>query len=160
MGALTLRRLTTQRLDAYYARLARDQGLSPATPATVRHLHALVRGALAQAVKWGWMPTNVAATASPPRLRKREITPPAMTDTRALLDAADEHDIEFGALLGISRTLAYQLARQYEATGGTEGLPVIRLGSSCLRVPRGALMELAHTGRVVTLPTIADCGAD
>ena len=67
---------------------------------------------------------------------------------------------EAASVLGISRTLAYQLARQYEATGGTEGLPVIRLGSSCLRVPRCALMELAHTGRVVTLPTIADHGAD
>ena len=43
---------------------------------------------------------------------------------------------EAASLLGISRTLAYQLARQYEATGGTEGLPVIQLGSSCLRVLR------------------------
>ena len=67
---------------------------------------------------------------------------------------------EAASVLGIGRTLAYQLAHQYEATGGTEGLPVIRLGSSCLRVPRWALMELAHTGRVVTLPTIADHGAD
>ena len=67
---------------------------------------------------------------------------------------------EAASVLGVSRTLAYQLARHYEATGGTEGLPVIRLGSSCLRVPRWALMELAHTGRVLTLPTIADHGAD
>ena len=111
LGALTLRRLTTQRLDVYYAGLARDQGLSPAT---VRHLHALVRGALAQAVKWGWIPTNAAATASPPRPRKREITPPAMTDTRALLDAADEHDVEFGALLSV---LAATGARRGEACG-------------------------------------------
>ena len=60
----------------------------------------------------------------------------------AVTEAAD--------LLGIGRTLAYELVRRYEASGGREGLPVIRVGG-CLRVPRWALMELVHTGRVVTL---------
>ena len=58
---------------------------------------------------------------------------------------------EAAAVLGIGRTLAYQLVRQYEASNGREGLPVIRLGASVLRVPRWALMELALTGRVVSL---------
>lgn len=52
--------------------------------------------------------------------------------------------------LRIGRTLAYQLARQYLATDEREGLPVIRVGTN-LRVPRWALVELAHTGRVVSL---------
>lgn len=54
-------------------------------------------------------------------------------------------------VLRIGRSLGYQLAREYLASGGTSGLPVIRLGSQCLRVPRWALMELATTGRVVRL---------
>ena len=58
---------------------------------------------------------------------------------------------EAAAVLGIGRTLAYQLVRQYEASDGREGLPAIRLGASVLRVPRWALMELALTGRVVSL---------
>ena len=52
--------------------------------------------------------------------------------------------------LRIGRTLAYQLAHQYLATGGREGLPVIRVGGN-LRVPMWALIELAQTGRVVSL---------
>jgi len=52
--------------------------------------------------------------------------------------------------LRIGRTLAYQLARQYLATGEREGLPVIRVGTN-LRVPRWALVELVHTGRTVSL---------
>ena len=52
--------------------------------------------------------------------------------------------------LRIGRTLAYQLARQYLATGGREGLPVIRVGAN-LRVPRWALLELLHNGCVVSL---------
>lgn len=57
---------------------------------------------------------------------------------------------EAAGVLRIGRSLAYQLARQYDATGGVSGLPVIRLGG-CLRVPRWALVELALTGRVVRL---------
>ena len=53
-------------------------------------------------------------------------------------------------MLRIGRSLAYQLAGEYDATGGVSGLPVIRLGG-CLRVPRWALLELALTGRVVRL---------
>mgnify|MGYP001822932513 CR=1 FL=1 len=58
---------------------------------------------------------------------------------------------EATGVLRIGRSLGYQLAREYLASGGTSGLPVIRLGSQCLRVPRWALMELATTGRVVRL---------
>ena len=61
---------------------------------------------------------------------------------------------EAAGVLRIGRSLAYQLAGQYDATGGVAGLPVIRLGG-CLRVPRWALVELALTGRVVRL-----CDAD
>ena len=111
LGTLPLRRVTTQRLDAYYAVLTRQHGLSPAT---IRHVHAVLRGALGQAVKWGWLPSNPAVSASPPRLRKREITPPALTDTRALLDAADDYDADFGALL---RVLAATGARRGEVCG-------------------------------------------
>ena len=48
---------------------------------------------------------------------------------------------EAAAYLRISRTLGYQLARQYRTTDGLEGLPVIRLGR-CLRVPRRDLAKL------------------
>jgi len=57
---------------------------------------------------------------------------------------------EAASVLRIGRSLAYDLARQYEASEGRAGLPVLRLGS-CLRVPRWALAELVATGRVVRL---------
>lgn len=57
---------------------------------------------------------------------------------------------EAARVLRVGRSLAYQLAREYEASGGVSGLPVIRLGG-CLRVPRWALLELALAGRVVQL---------
>ena len=111
LGGVPLRRVTTQRLDAFYASLARDRQLSPAS---IRHVHAVLRGALGQAVRWGWIPANPAASASPPKLRRHEITPPAIHDTLALLIAAEEQDASFGALL---RVLAATGARRGEMCG-------------------------------------------
>jgi excisionase family DNA binding protein len=48
---------------------------------------------------------------------------------------------EAAAVLRIGRGAAYALARQYLATDGREGLPVVRLGRS-LRVPRAKLLGL------------------
>jgi integrase len=111
LGKLPLRRVTTQRLDTYYGTLVRERGFAPAS---VRHVHAVIRGALGQAVRWGWIPTNPAANASPPKVRRREINPPALGDARALLAAADDHDPDFGALI---RVLAATGARRGEVCG-------------------------------------------
>jgi hypothetical protein len=51
--------------------------------------------------------------------------------------------------LHIGRTLAYQQAELYLATGGSDGIPTIKIGN-CLRVPRPGLLTLAFTGRVVS----------
>jgi hypothetical protein len=48
---------------------------------------------------------------------------------------------EAGALLRIGRTKAYAMAKQWRATGGEAGLPVIDLGH-VLRVPRRALEDM------------------
>ncbi len=57
---------------------------------------------------------------------------------------------EAARVLRIGRSLAYQLAQDYDSSGELSGLPVIRIGN-CLRVPRWALAELVSTGRVVRL---------
>ena len=64
---------------------------------------------------------------------------------------------EAAQFLRIGRSLGYQLAAEYAASGGISGLPSIRVGG-CLRVPWWALLELALTGRVVRLcdVTLAD----
>lgn len=60
-------------------------------------------------------------------------------------DPTDEPEVltveEAAAILRIGRSCAYALARQYRATGGREGLPVIKLGRH-LRVPRNGLTRL------------------
>lgn len=48
---------------------------------------------------------------------------------------------EAARVLRIGRNNAYALAREWLATGGARGLPVVKLGRS-LRVPRAALQRL------------------
>jgi len=68
---------------------------------------------------------------------------------------SEEHPLltmrEATKILRIGRSLGYQLAHEYLTSGGTSGLPVLRFGEKCYRVPRWALMELVATGRVVRL---------
>ena len=76
-----------------------------------------------------------------------------MVPSNLMIDAAECPLLtvdEAARVLRIGRSRAYQLANEYLATGGTAGMPVIRLGG-CLRVPRWALLELALAGRVVRL---------
>ena len=59
-----------------------------------------------------------------------------------MLTDSDVFTIEEAAtILRISRSAAYDLARQWRTTGGEHGLPCIRLGHT-LRVPRPALRAL------------------
>jgi hypothetical protein len=62
---------------------------------------------------------------------------------------------EAAGVLRVSRAHAYELARRYEASDGTDGIPVLRVGN-CLRVPRWALIELLSTGRLVRLRDAVD----
>jgi len=48
---------------------------------------------------------------------------------------------EAAAVLRIGRTKAYAMAREWRATGGRSGLPVVDFGNA-LRVPRRALEQL------------------
>jgi Arm DNA-binding domain/Phage integrase, N-terminal SAM-like domain len=63
IGTVPLQRLTPGHLNALYADLL-DRGLSART---VLHVHATIRRALADAVRWGLVPRNVALLAAPPR---------------------------------------------------------------------------------------------
>ena len=49
---------------------------------------------------------------------------------------------EAAMVLRIGRSCAYDQAREFLATGGESGLPVVRIGR-LLRVPRAALEQMA-----------------
>lgn len=78
-----------------------------------------------------------------------------MSIVEVVLGSLDEYPLlltieEAGGRTANRAIARYDLARQYEASRGRSGLPVMRVGA-CLRVPRWALAELIATGRVVRL---------
>lgn len=105
LGRRPVQRLTAWDLDALYATLA-EAGKSPST---IRQQHAILSGALKQAVKWGWCPVNVAAMASPPTVRQKRIMPPSPDEVRTIVEAAESRNsilaalIMLGALTGARR---------------------------------------------------------
>jgi integrase len=106
LGQVLLRRLDTATLDRFYTTLRTRGGTggTPLAPATVRQVHAIVRRALDQAARWGWIPANPAALASPPRLGPAHIQPPTPEEVSRLLQVAYEADPDFAVLLWLAAT--------------------------------------------------------
>jgi integrase len=99
IGQKHVRKVTTRDVDLLYQALTRQRHLSART---VRQVHAILRGAFAQAVRWGWIRTNPVALASPPPVRKADVHPPDADVVVKLLLAADELDREFGVFLRLA----------------------------------------------------------
>jgi integrase len=83
-GCIRLGRLTPQ----HFQRLYQDKLAAGLSPTTVSHLHTVLHGAFAEAVRWGLVPRNVVALARPPRKAHIEIVALTVEQARALLAAA------------------------------------------------------------------------
>jgi integrase len=88
LGALPLAGLTPGRLNAFYGELLESGGRSgqALAPKTVRHSHVLLHKALADAVKWGLIVRNPAASADPPAIGKRAMAVWTPSELRQFLD--------------------------------------------------------------------------
>ena len=101
IGDVPLSKLKASDLDRLYRRLQAtgavgDGGLAPAT---VRRIHGILRRALAQGVKWGWLGVNPAAATTPPRVPQSEIAPPSGPDLARVLRRAWESSPELACYL-------------------------------------------------------------
>jgi len=106
LGKVPLARLRPAQLDTFYAHLRDGGGANGRSlaPATVRQVHAILRRALGQAVRWGWLAVNPALQATPPRIRRTEIAAPEPADVLRLIEAADVEDPDLAAFLRTSVT--------------------------------------------------------
>ena len=75
----------------------------------IRHSHSSIRAALSTARRWGWVPTNVAELARPPKLPEQEVTAATTAQVRKLIDVLERtdpdlaHMVLIGALTGCRR---------------------------------------------------------
>jgi integrase len=106
LGQVPLRRLDTAILDRFYTTLRARGGAGgmPLAAATVRQVHAILRRALDQAARWGWIPANPASLASPPRPGPADLRPPTPEEVSQLLEVAYAADPDFAVLLWLAAT--------------------------------------------------------
>ena len=99
LGSLQVAKLTPTDLDRFYRQLlevGRSRG--PYAPATIRRVHGIIRRALSQGVRWGWITHNPAIDASPPRVPLKELKPPIPAVVR-LFHLAEESDPELATFI-------------------------------------------------------------
>ena len=93
LGHILVRDLTTVMIDEFYASLRVDGAVEggPLTPGSVRRIHGVLHRALVQAMRWEWIWSNPAASASPPRTEPVEMRPPSPEQVGELLDHVKAH---------------------------------------------------------------------
>jgi integrase len=99
LGDRPVNSIRTIDLDRLYLGLTNDVGLAPAT---VRQVHSVIRRAFRQAVRWGWIASNPAVNASPPRLVKVDLSPPDVDQVAMILKAARAIDSDLARFLHVA----------------------------------------------------------
>jgi integrase len=95
LGKVKLSQLTARHLDDLYGAM-KDAGNSPKT---IRNHHAILSAALHQGVRWGWVRTNVADQAKPPRVAHRRVTAPSVEVVQQVIEEAGRRDPRLAPLL-------------------------------------------------------------
>jgi integrase len=70
----------------------------------VRQIHAVIRRAFRQAVRWGWVAANPALNATPPRTARTNISAPDTSQVIRLIERASEVEPPLGRFLHIAAT--------------------------------------------------------
>ena len=107
LGKLPVRQVDAATLDAFYANLRTRGGKDgrPLKAGTVHEVHAVLSGALKQALVWGWIGHNPAKLATAPSVQKADVQPPQAEDAARLLSAAMAEDPELGLFLRLAVVL-------------------------------------------------------
>lgn len=107
IARMQVARLSVAHVERWHARL-RAAGVGAAA---IRNRHAVVRAALDQAVRWGWLTVNVATLAKFRMPKRADRSAMSADDVRRLIDAAFSVDLAAGVAM---RLAAVSTARRSE----------------------------------------------
>ena len=102
-GNVKVRALRPSDLDTFYASLRR-RGVNgrSLSAQSVHHVHALIRRLLNQALKWGWILTNPALNASPPRVDRVELEVPDADTVTQIINFAHVRSPDIACFLRLA----------------------------------------------------------
>lgn len=102
LGQMPLSKLRTADIDRFYVRLQAPGGGKSGdalAPGTIRRIHGILRRALEQGVRWGWLGVNPALRSSPPRVPAPALAPPAPEAVARLFALARQRDPELAVFV-------------------------------------------------------------
>jgi integrase len=108
LGKLRLPQVDPPALDRFYAALRKSGSLrkpgEPLSASRLRDVHAVISGALALAVRYGWVPYNPATLVRPPTPPSARRAMPTRRQAREALRVADSRDPELYLFLRLEAT--------------------------------------------------------
>jgi integrase len=113
LGGIVLRKVQPAQVDRLYRDLRTKVGLAPSS---VRKVHAILHRSFDQAMKWGWIQSNVIDRTSPPRLTRPDHQPPTPEQVVELIETAWSQEPAFGMYLHLAAVTG---ARRGELCGIT-----------------------------------------
>jgi integrase len=104
LGAIPLARLKPEQISLAYTKAltsGRRNGSGGLSPRTVRQMHAIVKSALAQAVKWELLVRNPAAAVKGPKVGRATIQTYDLAQTAKLIEMARDKRVFIPTLLAV-----------------------------------------------------------
>ena len=104
LGTVLLRKLKPAQIAAAYSKAldsGRRDGGGGLSPRTVHHMHVILKGALAQAVKWELLVRNPAAAVPPPKVSRAPMRTYDLTQTAELIEIVRGKRIHIPTLLAV-----------------------------------------------------------
>lgn len=155
LGKIPVDKLTTQRLDEFYAEL-RAKGLALGS---VRVVHAIINKGLQQAKKWSLVPFNVASDVTLPTWRPPERNLPTVGEALSMVKAVEETNPEYATWLFLMAAMGCRRGEQcglrWSRVDLDEG--TVTIARSVIKA-NGRLVEKdtkSHAVREVALPPVA-----
>ena len=156
LGQVPLSKLQPEDLDRFYRGLrAHGSRGRPLAPGSVRRIHGILRRALQQGVRWGWISVNPAASASPPKVPKTDVKPPTPSDLGRLLRLATADDVDLATFVTLSAATGARrselLALRWDDLDLVRG--VVTISRGIVNGPDGLVEKdtKTHQARRVTL---------
>lgn len=159
IGSMMLRDLTTHDLDVFYNRLLDEPAVvlkghkqtdKTVTPSVIQKIHVLLRGALNQAVAWGYLTSNPAQHASPPEYIPAERVVWSEDDAASAIELCNDPILQLTLLLAIGGTLRIGevLGLTWDCVDLSDSMhPQIKIDKELARLSKEALEELKRRDR-------------
>lgn len=137
LGSIPVDELTAAQIDAVYRSLVAKGD----SPTGIRQTHAILRRALNQAIKWGWLEKNVALQASPPKALQATIVSPTPEQLVALLLDAEKLEPQWAAMITLAAVTGMRRGEILALRWGDIGEGMIHVRRSLAYTPATGILE-------------------